>query len=153
MHQSTIAKIENVDGKQKPRDVTLDEAVGLAAALRVAPVNLFVPLDDNELIRVGKRPELAFVVRGWMRGANKLDHVHFSLDDEMFFYAERPHGERAAERVPAYGMASALRELIQAFSSGELREGAATPREYLEGLAEQLLLEVRRMMRQKKGGQ
>ena len=69
LDRAAISKIEN-----KTRGVSLDEALLLAAALDVAPVHLFISLDDEDLIQVapGLEPVPADVARDWVRGRQPL---------------------------------------------------------------------------------
>jgi transcriptional regulator with XRE-family HTH domain len=86
-----ISKIENGQ-----RGVSLDEALMLAAALDVAPVHLFAPLDDDEGVAI--TPELvvdAVNARAWVRGAEPLPG-----GDEKTYRTEVPASEWRQSRQP-----------------------------------------------------
>lgn len=79
MDRSTIAKLENAS-----RRVTLDEALGLAAALGVSPASLFIPMTASTDVAIA--PKLAIhprVARMWVRGQQPL-----SKADARTFYGE-----------------------------------------------------------------
>lgn len=69
LDRAAIAKIES-----KARNVSLDEALLLAAALDVAPVHLLFPLDDAELVEIAPKldPVNAADARSWLRGSTPL---------------------------------------------------------------------------------
>lgn len=88
MHQTTIAKIEKRD-----RTLSLDDALAIAVALKVAPVHLFVPtMHDESSVRVA--PEVvvpAREVREWVRGRWPLTEE----DEEDYFTAAPTHEVQA----------------------------------------------------------
>ena len=62
---STLSKLES----GSYRNVSLDDAFALAAALGLSPVHLLTPLDDQEPVAVTPRLTLdAWLVRAWVRG-------------------------------------------------------------------------------------
>lgn len=81
-------------GKLRPRPVTVDELLALAAALNVAPVNLLVPVDvpfedPSKSYRVTARiSESPHDVREWIRGSLPLGNA-----DPRQFYSEVPLSE------------------------------------------------------------
>jgi hypothetical protein len=105
IHRVTIAKIEA--GGERAENVTLREVFALGAALSVAPVYLFFPLDENELIAISGDPRhvlRAMEARDWLRGALPLE----GGDTASYF------GERPTEEVRA------LLELRDRLERGEL---------------------------------
>jgi transcriptional regulator with XRE-family HTH domain len=78
-------------GKLRPRPVTVDELLVLAAALNVAPVHLLVPPDDPDApYRVtAKVTTRRFSARAWIRGIGPIDPDA----DPREFGAEVPRGE------------------------------------------------------------
>jgi transcriptional regulator with XRE-family HTH domain len=85
-------------GKLRPRPVTVDELLALAAALNCPPVCLLVPPDDpgEPYAVTAALTEDRFSVRAWIRGAGPLlgdeDHPN-KYDDNREYYAELPPGE------------------------------------------------------------
>jgi transcriptional regulator with XRE-family HTH domain len=77
-------------GKLRPRPVTVDELLTLAAALNVAPVHLLVPIDDfGESYRVtGEVSERAGYIREWIRGKLPLPGA-----DPREFFSQVPRTE------------------------------------------------------------
>ncbi len=69
LDRAAISKIESLS-----RNVSLDEALLLAAALDVAPVHLFFPLNDEAEVEVapGLKPVRTAVARAWFRGQAPL---------------------------------------------------------------------------------
>lgn len=69
LDRAAISKIES-----GTRNVSLDEAVLLAAALDVAPVHLLVPLDDAAQVQIvpSRKPVTATAAREWVRGRRPL---------------------------------------------------------------------------------
>src|SRR5213592_2796553 len=66
-HRLTIAKIEK--GGTRARNASLQEVLAIAAALNVAPVHLFVPLEDDASVEIApKFVASAPRVREWVRG-------------------------------------------------------------------------------------
>ena len=87
--------IENIESRsarasKRPRPVTVDEMLALAAALNVAPVHLLVPVDDfGESYRITSGvSERADKVRHWIRGVLPLRD-----GDPREFFAEVPRTE------------------------------------------------------------
>jgi transcriptional regulator with XRE-family HTH domain len=75
----TVANLEN--GKRQ--NVTVQELMALALALGVAPINLLVPLGDEQYEITPSRTEGADTVRAWVRGEVALPGT-----DEWMFFAE-----------------------------------------------------------------
>ena len=77
-------------GKLRPRPVTVDELLALAAALNVAPVHLLVPPDDfrKSYQVTGTISERAAYVRHWIRGVIPLRSA-----DPREYFAEVPQTE------------------------------------------------------------
>jgi hypothetical protein len=72
LNQSVITRIE-----RGTRKVSLDEAVALAAALDVAPVHLFMPINDEGCVSVTPSiEEPSRVARQWALGIRALDPVN-----------------------------------------------------------------------------
>lgn len=87
-----ISKIEN-----GARGVSLDEALILAAALDIAPLHLFLPLDDNANARIAPEIEVsARQARRWVRGQEPLPGM-----DERIFRTEVPRSEWEAAQQPS----------------------------------------------------
>jgi transcriptional regulator with XRE-family HTH domain len=83
-------------GKLRPRPVTVDELLALAAALNCPPVSLLVPPDDSGRPYAVTAAVTAsrFEVRAWIRGTGPLlDNGELLDDDPRQFYAELPRGE------------------------------------------------------------
>ncbi len=81
MDPSKIAKIEN-----HIRDISLDEALMIAAALGVCPIHLFVPREDRDWLKLTPKVTLApRVARKWMRGEAPLQE-----DDTKTYFSEVP---------------------------------------------------------------
>jgi len=78
-------------GKLRPRPVTVDELLALAAALNVAPVHLLVPPDDPGAPYpvTSKITTRRFSARAWIRGIGPIDPDA----DPREFYTEVPEGE------------------------------------------------------------
>lgn len=118
MNRVTVAKIE-AGGKEgaKPEDVTravlapLRDVMAFALALDVAPIHLFIPLEDDASIRLTERTETsAAVARMWMRG-----EVHLQPQDPRYFTSEVPRSEWEREeryQQPAPRAADRLRVLL-----------------------------------------
>jgi transcriptional regulator with XRE-family HTH domain len=80
--RSGISKIE---ARLRERGVSLDEALAIAFALGVAPVELFTPADDAAEVAVVPRfPLPAHQARGWLRGTN----ARFLGEEDERFYSE-----------------------------------------------------------------
>lgn len=78
--QSTIAKTET--GKRSGQ-VTIEEALRLAAALGVSPLHLIVPLEDEARVEVAPKVRVsARRAREWVRGEQPLRDE----DDRIFRY-------------------------------------------------------------------
>jgi transcriptional regulator with XRE-family HTH domain len=103
----TVSSLES--GKRKT--VTVQELIGLALALDVAPIHLLVPLDDRPYLLAGSRIENANDVRDWFRGRRPLGGV-----DERTYLSEVSVRELWEQRVGAEPknlaeLAEALRQL------------------------------------------
>jgi hypothetical protein len=98
--RSTIGRIENGN-----RSVTVDELFVLAAALDVAPMQLVVPLDSEELVAVTPTERWsAGAVRRWFTGAailgglvksrriyqTEVDDVRLGIDKSQWVDGEPP---------------------------------------------------------------
>jgi transcriptional regulator with XRE-family HTH domain len=109
-----IYKIEaRRPGKLRPRPVTVDELLTLAAALNVAPVNLLVPPREDAApypVTPGVS-ESRSGVRLWIRGLAPLQDT----DDPEDFFSEGPLGEFHLARYgdDAQAAIAALREREQ----------------------------------------
>jgi len=87
IERSVIAKIEA--GGTRTANVSLDEALALAAVLGLSPLYLFIEQDGNRMMAVTpKMPEASFFLRGWVRGQHPLH-----LSDEQFFWYMSPREE------------------------------------------------------------
>jgi len=65
--RTTVLKIES--GGTRARNLPLREAFAIAAALDVAPVHLFAPLEDEQLVKVTDAQVVPAVhLRRWIRG-------------------------------------------------------------------------------------
>ena len=97
IHQSTIAKIE-----RGSRGISVDEAFHLAAALGIAPVHLFVPLEDRyPRIQVTSSLQLSpSDAREWIKGQLPLEDAHDLLS---FYYSDVPEDEFADRIREVYG--------------------------------------------------
>jgi transcriptional regulator with XRE-family HTH domain len=95
--QLTVQALYKLEGRRespashRPRPVTVDELLALAAALNVAPVCLLVPPDDYQepYVVTATVTKGRFAVRAWIRGVGPL----LGDDDPREFYAELPRGE------------------------------------------------------------
>ena len=110
MDRTTIAKIEKMQ-----RQARVEELVAFAAALDVAPVNLFLPITDDQA-EVRLAPNLAVNLRKaqrWARGTIPLRPVNFE------FYVGQAPTSPALEPVSGEELS---REQRQAFRDKRLRE-------------------------------
>jgi transcriptional regulator with XRE-family HTH domain len=82
--RTTIVKLEKGERAQA---APLDRLFAFAAALGVAPVHLFVPLDDDASIAIGNTTLPAPHARSWIRGETPLP-----LEPD-FDYREMPRSE------------------------------------------------------------
>jgi hypothetical protein len=87
MHQTTIAKIEN-----QSRDVTINEALLLAAALNVPPPLLFIPLGTEDRVEITSHsrihPHLAL---DWLTGESELATSDlYSIDQHTWAEMAQP---------------------------------------------------------------
>lgn len=112
LSRHAVNEIEN--GKRR---VSLDDALAIAAALSVAPVNLIVPFEDPEpiddetahegifrplaLLKVGDIEIVPLVARAWIRGVEALPEA--SLDERYRFHVEEiaPPARFRLEQVAA----------------------------------------------------
>ena len=78
--------IANLESGRRP-NVTIDEVLVLALSLDVAPVNLFIPVDERWLT-IGKWIVGAGVARQWTRGAFPLPS-----QDSVRYQTEAPKSE------------------------------------------------------------
>ncbi len=103
LDRAAISKIES-----QSRNVTLDEALLLAAALSVEPAALFLPRDDDTPVRLAAGlTATAGQVRRWVRGVEPLPG-----GDAATFRYERPASdrERLSRRLLDAEMATANAE-------------------------------------------
>lgn len=71
--RTTLAKIE-----KGQREVRLDELVALAAALDIAPLHLFLPIEGDEPVRLAPKLTVDQIhARQWARGRRPLDPANF----------------------------------------------------------------------------
>jgi transcriptional regulator with XRE-family HTH domain len=71
LHETAIVRIES--GK---RGVTLDDSVAIAAALDVAPIHLWLPIDGDEPIALTPALEVDIEhAREWAQGRRPLDQA------------------------------------------------------------------------------
>jgi hypothetical protein len=90
----TAASIHNLESRRPSaaraaRPVNVDQLLCLAFALSVAPVNLLVPLDDDEPYQITPGVhERAGIARQWIRGHHPLPGT-----DRRVFYSQVPGGE------------------------------------------------------------
>jgi transcriptional regulator with XRE-family HTH domain len=106
--RATIARIET-----GTRGVSLDDALLLAAALNVAPVHLFTPMDDDAPVAVAPKAEApAHRVRDWVRGQGGplLDpEPGPTPEHHAAYFTEIPVSEWAA--YDSLGMRAVLRHI------------------------------------------
>lgn len=136
LESTTINRLE-----KGSRGVSVDEVIGIAAALGVSPLHLLVPLEDGETVDV--TPNLtvsAADARAWLRGQRPLRDT----DDDKIFYTQAPETDwdaiapRVAHRFAnreEYEQTRARweREIVRAFirgAGGEIVE--APPKEESE---------------------
>jgi transcriptional regulator with XRE-family HTH domain len=105
LDQSTIAKIES-----NRRQLKIDEMLGLAAALDVAPVHLLVPVKKAQVqvVPTTTRTHAAGEVRAWIRGDRPLGGVVLDRD---FFLDWQPDEVRGRRDMP--GMAELVVQLTE----------------------------------------
>lgn len=83
----TIHKIES--GGTRARNVPLREALAIAAALELAPVHLFAPLEDEAMVAVTETDVVpAAHLRDWIRGGSVLPG-----HNKRRYLAEMPESE------------------------------------------------------------
>jgi transcriptional regulator with XRE-family HTH domain len=70
------------------RDVSLDEAIAIAAVLGVSPLHMVVQLDDNSIQLTPRLTVTATDARAWMRGQRPLREA-----DERIFLFQTPPSE------------------------------------------------------------
>ena len=84
MSQAAVTRIET-----GLRNVTLDEVIGIAVVLDVAPMNLFLPIDGDEHDPVPLAQQVAAefgLARRWARGESPLRQ-----QDVRFYFSQAPH--------------------------------------------------------------
>jgi transcriptional regulator with XRE-family HTH domain len=102
LNQSAITRIERGD-----RKVTIDEMVALAAALDVAPVHLFLPIEGDAPVQLTpKRTVDIEHARQWARGRRPLDPAN------VRFYSYQSPGDLSVsmEGASQDDLAAALAE-------------------------------------------
>ena len=108
-NQAAIARIE-----RGTRKVSLDEAVAISAALDVALVNLFLPIEGDEPVQL--TPALTVdpdKARRWARGGVPLNPEHYRA------YADQHPGDMP---ISTEGMSRADREAIVAAVRRQLQQ-------------------------------
>ncbi len=81
MSQAAVTRIERGD-----RKCSLDEAVAIAAALDVAPMHLFLPIDGDDPVQLAPALEVdAPLARAWARGEQPL-----RPEDARFYAFQAP---------------------------------------------------------------
>jgi transcriptional regulator with XRE-family HTH domain len=95
--QAAIARIESKKPSTRAQNVRLAEVLALAAALGVSPLFLFLPIEDNEEVKIAGLRLRAWEVREWVRGLRPLrpedDHHIFQVErDPESFDALVEHG-------------------------------------------------------------
>lgn len=104
MLRQTIANLENPE-HSRARHVPLEDVLAIAAVLGVAPVHMFVPLEDDTRVRLFERTirddegsvvqDLgvvpAFIARAWVRGQGTVGEYNHRV-----FFSEMPEREREA---------------------------------------------------------
>jgi transcriptional regulator with XRE-family HTH domain len=120
--RAAIAKIEV--GKRR---LQLDEAFVFAFALDVAPINFFLPLEDEDVQVASRTVASSETLRGWFVGERPLGGPDGGQDPRVFF-SEVPADVFAfsAERISGLQL---LRERREAESEGRLAVPPKEPRE------------------------
>ena len=92
MDRATIAKIEQ--GGTRATNLPLEDLLALAVALGVNPIELFVPREDSQILKVGQTNIGSVEARSWLRQQEPLreadSRVYWSevRDDEWQRIAE-----------------------------------------------------------------
>ena len=135
-HQTQIARLESGTMKR----VTVQNVLELAAALEVAPINLIVSTEDQDL-EVSKELGIdAAGARAWIRGELELNIPDTSwTDSPEFYYQHVSKTEKAALAVPGYRL---LLDLVRL--SGRRR--ASGERERLKKMLTRIQREVERQL-------
>lgn len=115
--RATVGKIENGERKR----LTLDDALGLAAALDVAPVHLIVPVKSDENVQLGDSNLVvaADPMRRWFRGDDPLpiDGV-----DEWFYKTQVSDQEKRGRSPGLVILHSQVDRLMDATDRGDMEE-------------------------------
>lgn len=143
MHQATVAKIES-----GTRGISLDDAMGIAAALGVSPVHMVAAsfLQDVDRVAVApKLPATTSLVRGWMRGQSPLRE-----QDARFFFTEVSEEEwLAQQQVGLQAILSMVQDLIEAVVADD-RDRVA---DLLDGIYQEVQRQRAALERRNKRGQ
>lgn len=106
----TLDRVAIASIEANKRGVSLDEALELAAALDMAPLHLFIPLDDDGDVQVTHEQVAPAVdARRWVRGEEPLPGM-----DEKTFRTEVPASEWEAAQAPSPDEQKALNALERA---------------------------------------
>jgi transcriptional regulator with XRE-family HTH domain len=128
-----VAKLENGQ-----RGLPLDEALLFALALDVAPINLFLPLDDEDIQIAPKVVVPLAAARRWVAGTRPLD-----AQDQRVYYTEVPEKDFLAQRLlAARQLAEDLKRANDAHRESILphqREGESLDETELRLMEEQVL--------------
>jgi transcriptional regulator with XRE-family HTH domain len=92
--RSIVANLES--GRRK--SVSVEELLGLAYVLDVAPIHLIVPLDEGRYaVTPGGHTARNHQVRAWIRGTHALE----GHTDERYYFSEVPVEEWTAAKIRA----------------------------------------------------
>lgn len=116
--RSTLNKIES--GGPRARNVRLEDAVAIAAALNTSPLNMMTPDSNQEFVRVTPAVvEMGAKVRTWLRGYYPL------LDDDdlrQFFNVVPDEEFGELMRSAAQRASGDARPITEAFLDEAIRE-------------------------------
>lgn len=102
---------------RRPRPVTVDELLVLAAALDIAPVNLLAGLDDSAPYPVTPSVSVpAVVARRWMRGWPQSMGLP-GITDQKRYMAQTPDSEDDVEYLTA-GEYARVRHILEPENEG-----------------------------------
>jgi transcriptional regulator with XRE-family HTH domain len=85
LDQAAVARIESRKPTTRQQNVTLREVLAFAAALGVSPAFLFLPLGEDDEVKIGSLQLPADHVREWLVGRRPLREE----DDRRIFETER----------------------------------------------------------------
>ena len=86
MDRATIAKIEQ--GGTRATNLPLEDLLALAVALGVNPIELFVPREDSQILKVGQTNIGSVQARSWLRQREPLREA-----DSKVYWREVPDDE------------------------------------------------------------